>query len=118
MVGLGGIQFCKLLVLSKLENCTAAAWLRPFFRAACIAHTRGCWLRIHRAAKNSKDSHESSKPSPPGITEKDRSVAMQHVEYSGGEQKKISREEEERRKTSFEWIIFAGLGCSGMLPGK
>ena len=62
-MGLGGIQFCKLLVLSKLENCKAAACL-ALFLGACIAHTRGCWLvaYIHRAAKNSKDSHESSKP--------------------------------------------------------
>ena len=110
MVGLGGIQFCKLLVLSKLENCTAACL--ALFLGACIAQTRDCWLvaYIHRAAKNSKDSHESSN--------KDKSVAMQQFRYSGVEQKKISREEEEHRKTSFEWIIFAGLGCSGMLPGK
>ena len=117
MVGLGGIQFCKLLVLSKLENCTGLAEAL-FFRGACIAHTRGCWLRIHRAAKNLKRFSRKLETVPDGITEKDKSVAMQFA-YSGVEQKKISgEEEEESRKTSFEWIIFAGFRCSGMLPGK
>ena len=96
------------------RGCLAEALLS---RSVYCAH-KGLLVAYTVPPKTSKDSHESSKPSPPGITEKDRSVAMQHVEYSGGEQKKISREEEERRKTSFEWIIFAGLGYSGMLPGK
>ena len=38
MVGLGGIQFCKLLLLSKLENCSGLAEALLFQRSVYCAH--------------------------------------------------------------------------------
>ena len=92
VVRLGGIQFCKLLALSKLENCKIAQdWLRLFFRGACIAHTRGCWLRIHRAAKNLKRFSRKLETVPGGSTEKDKSVAMQFGSAVAGTKENITR---------------------------
>ena len=61
VVALGGIQFCKLLALSKLENCTALAEAL-LSRSVYCAH-KGLLVAYTVLPKTSKDSHESLKPS-------------------------------------------------------
>ena len=76
--------------------------------------TQGAVGCVHRAAKNLKRFSRKLETVPGGTTEKDKSVAMQFGSAPAGNKRKYH----ESRKTSFEWIIFAGLGAAGMLLGK
>ena len=108
VVALGGIQFCKLLALSKLENCTALAEAL-LSRSVYCAH-KGLLVAYTPCRQKPQKVLTKARNRPGGTTEKDKSVAMQFGSASAGNKRKYH----ESRKTSFEWIIFAGLvqlGC-------